>query len=142
MTNQQIDRTISSLFEYATRSDGTRYVRLAEIPDSMVWLTDAVHAAHDDEMPNDWRYETCWHIVAALEDGAERDEIADSLVDVYTADLVQWLADDISRIQYDAEAIDVFGHAETLADAIRVAQYCAIEAMVHLLADAIDENRS
>ena len=86
--NIQTDPTqVSSLFERATRADGSTYIVLTTTPETE-WLRDAVYAAHDGELPNDWRFQICAHIVELLEDGYSADqhsELADSLVDVYTA---------------------------------------------------------
>ena len=134
---------VSDWFERKTRGDGSTFYSLREVdgqypPD---WLHDAVRDAHDDEMPNDWRYDTIHSIVLALEDGSDRDEIADSLVDVYTSDLIGWLAGNTSRLAYvDDAAAEWATDCDTVEEQIRIGQMYCISQMVNILADAIDEN--
>ena len=51
------------------KSDGTRFTYLS---DADYWnpirqdLLEIIHAAHDDELPNEWRYSTVSHIVESL----------------------------------------------------------------------------
>ena len=145
--NIQTDPTqVSSLFERATRADGSTYIVLTTTPETE-WLRDAVYAAHDGELPNDWRFQICAHIVELLEDGYSADmhsELADSLVDVYTANLFAWLAADQSRTAYCDEAwSDDLASASDhgIVGLISAGQYLAISAMVDILAQAIEENR-
>jgi hypothetical protein len=132
--------TLAAYFQRRTREDGSTYVTLAE--DRPEWLYDAVRDAHDGELPNDWRYQICSAIVDALADGAEPEEIADSLVDVYTHDLLAWLSDNVGRADNVNEALE-----EYIADVdngidriIAAGQYLCIERMVQVLADAIAEH--
>lgn len=135
--------TYSQHFERRTRDNGETFTTLTD--DAPEWLRDAILEAHDDELPNDWRYETCESIVGALEDGAEPEEIADSLVDVYTGPLFQWLADYIGRGAYCDEALESGLAGGTSGDGleaiVRAGQYLAIETMARGLAEAIAEHQ-
>jgi hypothetical protein len=131
-------RTLSDYFERRTRDNGESFYTLAD--GTLDWLHDAVREAHDGELPNDWRYEICAHIVSSLEDDPDADaaELADSLVDVYNVDRVRWLAEDISRAAYVDEAD---GPDDDVIGRIGYGQYVCIDRMVSILADAIEENR-
>lgn len=111
------------------------------------WITDAVMAAHGDMMPDDWKYEHCSHvadaIVETLEyndadlDRLEVGEIADDLVDIYTASLTAWLASHLDRVGY----VDDADHAEEadLGDLLRAGQYAELSEIADALAEAIRE---
>lgn len=130
--------TTSQYFTRATRDDGTGYTRLVD--DQPDWLYDAVRDAHDGELPNDWRFETCAAIAALIDDGdGDPHSIADGLVDVYTSDLLAWLTPE--RMAYVDEALE-----ECLVDAttgvesiIRTGQYVCITHMASILVDAVSE---
>ena len=132
---------MTNYFETRTRDNGETFVtRTDDAPD---WLADAVRAAHDDEFPNDWRYVTCRAIFEAFEDGSsDPSEVADSLVDVYTADLFEWLAGDLGRSAYVDEAMTegLTSPSSSIEERIRLGQYLCIEAMVRVLAEAVDDN--
>lgn len=125
-------------FTRQTRDDGVSYVTLAdEHPD---WLYDAVHAAHDDELPNDWRYATCRSIAEMIDDGTtDAAEIADALTDVYNANLLAWVSDNLGRMAYVDEAL-AEGSYDTLAGALMAGQFRCIEQMAQVLLDAADED--
>ena len=64
---------------------------------------DFIYELHDDEMPNNWRYEIIHDLLNAFVNEYEGDledhlsEIADGLVDIYNIDRAKWLAEDINR---------------------------------------------
>lgn len=138
---------LTSYFQRKTRDDGSTFVTLTD--DAPEWLRDAVYAAHDGEMPNDWRYSMCESIVDALadygyptdDDAGEWGEIADSHVEVYNHQLAQWLADNVEREQYVSAWHDDYGSQyDEIWSSLRGAQYVALSQMVAILADAITEN--
>lgn len=131
--------TLASYFVRQERDNGEAFYSLAE--DRPEWLYGAVREAHDDELPNDWRYATCHSIAAMIDDGVtEAYEIADSLVDVYTVNLLEWLAENIGRMAYIAESNDDLGRPDELEDEIRQGQYLAIDRMAGILLAAIAES--
>ena len=99
------------------KSDGTSYTYLSE---AVYWepirdeLLEVVYAAHDDEMPNDWRYATVAHIVDSLLNYSQPDEspwhvedyrgisweIAESGADSYTSQNIAWLAENVGRVAF------------------------------------------
>jgi hypothetical protein len=119
--------------------------------DAPGWLTDAVHEAHGDELPDDWRYATCAAIASALDerDGPDTDddalvEIADGLVDVYNADRLRWVAGYMTRYTLVDDAVSeaggIDGDERGILDAIAWAQCAEIERMAYALRDAWREN--
>ena len=102
-------------------------------------------------MPNDWRFETVDSIASTLVDMAdgeswdvddfreESHEVADSLVDVYTSDLLQWVAANITRHQWDDS--DLANGAEPYGDIvalIKLRQFEEIESMVQTVLSEIE----
>lgn len=130
--------------ETVPRADGSSYVRLND--DCPQWLRDAVYEAHDEELPNDWRYETCQAIVSAL-DSADDDfnpmMLADELADVYTSDLLDWYRGNISRMGYADEMInDCPTSLDYASELLRWGQRFAIEQMVEVLASYLPGDES
>jgi len=135
---------LSDFFERRTRADGITFTLRESRPD---WLYDAVMAAHDDELPNDWRYATCAAIASWIDD-QEADsvdlddspnEIADSLTAVYNGELVAWLADDLARADYADQIAGEFGHDETLLTQLRYGQHECIRRMAESIIAAMME---
>jgi hypothetical protein len=107
--------------------------------DAPQWLSDAVFEAHDGASPNNWVYEQCMHAVGVLDDGCvDDDEVAADLVDVYTADLIAWLADDqMCRVGYVDQAMEEFAPG-TLSEALAVGQRLQLEHIVRSLVTAME----
>ena len=129
------------MFEKAHRPDGEVYTRLRE--DAPDWMRNAVHETHDDEAPNDWRYEMCAAIWDEITDdgdgGMEPWEYTSRLVDVYTGDLLNWLTP--GRIHYVDQSLEEFpelsgGFAAHLANG----QAYDIDRMAIILVDAYNDN--
>lgn len=116
------------------------------------WMAEAVREAHGDMLPDDWRYEAIWAVSEALSDlGADEDhedaihEIADGLVDVYTANLTKWLASSLERVAYVDEAREDFGgEGNDLETAIKRGQFLEYReiasSLVSALAALVDED--
>ena len=92
---------------------------------------DFVRELHDDELPNNWRYEVIHDLLYSFVNEYEDDledhlhEIADSLVDVYNVDRAKWLADNITRgcVELDTTS------NKSIFELIGIAQYEAIYSM-------------
>jgi len=131
--------TYAQHFEYATRPNGTGYWRLRD--DAPDWLADAIYVAHDDELPNDWRYTTAYGIVRHLDESdnpaTEGDfEYAESAATPYTEDLLLWYADNLNRLGYADENAREFGPGESLGHTLLCGQEFCIAAMFRVIADA------
>tara|TARA_R100000655_G_C2901006_1_gene178836 strand:+ start:64 stop:594 length:531 start_codon:yes stop_codon:yes gene_type:complete len=97
---------------------------------------DFVRELHDDELPNNWRYEIITDLLQNFVNEYDQDdledvlhEITDSLVDVYNTDRAKWLADDVSRGCVDLKNLDMDEPNMTIFDLIGKAQYEAIYSM-------------
>ena len=67
-------------------------------------LDNLIYKLHDEEWPNDWRYSTIYFLLLDFVECEDRDEvedrrfeIVDGLVDVYNADRVRWLGENLNR---------------------------------------------
>lgn len=118
-------------FETATRDNGQTFHKLkADAPE---WMTDAVHAAHGDMMPDDWRYQAIRAAaldMADLSDDDDPDDLAhercDGLTDIYTADLTAWLASATARREYcdDAVSEGLIVADDDIIKRLQVGQFC------------------
>ena len=102
------------------KADGTRYTHLSE---AAYWsdirddLQAVIFAAHDDEMPNEWRFSMVDHIVNSLSDYGQPQEsawdveayrevsweIAETGADSYTSQNIAWLAENVGRVAFRDE---------------------------------------
>lgn len=107
--------------------------------DAPEWLLDAVREAHDDELPDNWRWERCDDIVEAYEDGEDDPSvIAEDLVDSYTSDLLSWLT--VSRLHWVDEAVAKYGF-DTAFSTLQSAQRLCLEQMATTLITAIQNHK-
>ena len=142
--------TLRAAFTQDTRQDGTLYWCLTEqARQSVDDLTEWLHSLHDDELPNDWRYETIVSILDALMDvdGLVDHEdhhdlvtgIADNLTDIYNGALLQWYADIPSRVDYidDAQSKGLIDtNTDTIAR-LTIGQNECIRSMCHQIIDRL-----
>lgn len=117
---------MSRAFETAERTNGEKFKRLKD--DSPQWMTDIVHAAHGDMLPDDWRYsmvEDAVDAIANLADDADEDAIIEARdtieADIYTHALTGWLHSRNDRYAYCDDAMEDYGHIK--------ADLCAILSM-------------
>ena len=103
-------------FSWNTRDDGSTYWSTDLTADPEHWITRLCMDAHGDMLPYDERYR---FIVRALNDIADAEDIDDARdaieADVYTHDLLRWLASSLDRICYVDEAVSEYG-AESFSD--------------------------
>lgn len=123
-------------FANKTRESGEAYIT-AEGP--ALELVQAVHMrVFDGLLPNDWVFDKCAGILEALGDGSDADEIPDSLVDVYTSDLVEWAQVAAFRGWIDSAMSEI--HCHELDSAIRSGQWSALLAMSSVISAALEES--
>lgn len=119
-------------FETAKRADGETFTRLKSGAEP--WLTDLVYNAHDQMLPEDWRYESIQSALGAIHDAGSEDvddlgdvahEWADSNVDVYNGARVEWLGSSIYRAAYvdQARKDGLIGPDTDLYDQLGIGQY-------------------
>jgi hypothetical protein len=97
-----------------------------------------VRALHDDELPNNWRYTIITDLLQNFVNEYDQEdnledyllEIADSLVDVYNIDLIEWLRGDIMRGSFrEIRELNIDQPNMTIFDLIRQMQYEVIYSM-------------
>jgi hypothetical protein len=112
-------------------------------------LMNRAHEALDDRLPDDWVYEIAAHVAEAFTEydfdtiDELRDkvsEIADSEIDVYNSDRLQWLASHLGNADLVDTAVQEFGYDNStgIVGAIGIGQYYAIERIAGALIDAIE----
>lgn len=128
-------------FETVKRGEGDdapNYVRLRD--GAPGWIGELVYAAHRDMMPADWRYARIADAINAAAEGAlglsdpdfddtNASEWADSQVDIYTSDLLDWLASSTGRPAYVDEAVELGMSADDdgIIGQIKLGQFCELE---------------
>jgi hypothetical protein len=141
---------LSSSFEKKTRDDGSSFWSLSSgSPD---WLRSAVMLAHEDEAPNDSRYELIRDAAVALSDQSCEDEdearealyeLAVDLVPSYTGQLLTWFAERPARLSDCDEALQDGRVGEISIYEILTEGYrLRAESVLSVLISEIEENRS
>ena len=122
---------VASAFTSRSREDGSSYVCLKEEAPLREEITEAVFAAHDGEMPGDWRWSVCRAAAEALAEdpSAELQEIADAVAEdlstVYHSELLSWFAEMPSRLSYVEEAAESLGRQESAIAELHLGQWFA-----------------
>lgn len=104
--------TLRSAFEEKFRDDGSSFWACTDqVGDD---LQDFIRGLHDDELPNNWRYQTLVQVLDAVverssysdewEDAAG--EVADQLTSAWTCELAAWIAENGSRASYCDEEVE------------------------------------
>lgn len=132
-------------FERSTRDNGDTFVKLSA--DAPEWMTEVVRAAHDDMLPDDWRYDCVREACGFIHDrdGDDMDdaghEFADD-VDVYNSNLLAWVSSNLTRMSYVDDAISEY-QPDSLAKALMAGQAEerreVFEAVLSALQDVADE---
>ena len=104
-----------------------------------------IYPLHDDELPNDWRYSIIYYLLSDFVECEDRNqiedrifEIVDGLVDVYNADRIRWVGENLNRGLVES---DLATGGENIFELIGLAQYEVINQMACQLLDYIDENK-
>ena len=105
--------TFRSAFQELEREDGSQYWTFTDEAEASEELTEFVRELHDKEWPNDWRFEIIISIIDRIIEHSKGSndywedqsmEIAEALTTIYTGKLLQWYADNTSRIAYVDQA--------------------------------------
>lgn len=134
--NKKIQKYIDQM-EVRERVDGSEYTVIKNEYDLETHspLYEAIRKAHGDSFPKDFIYSTfldCLQRLSEYEINSNekledvRNEVVDSMVDIYTHDLIKWLASDINNVYYLTQAIDEFECRDGFK-ALSMAQYLAID---------------
>ncbi len=87
----------------------TRFYTLTERYPS--WVMEMVHAAHEDMMPNDYKYQYVVDTLDALSEGQDSEEALYEIeADVYNYDLLKWLQSHGERTGFVDEVTQELGH--------------------------------
>ena len=143
--------TLRAAFTRDKRTDGSTFWCLtdrADQDDLIDWLRDL----HDDELPNDWRYETIVNICEALMDeddlsNADPGElsvgIANNLTDIYNSDLLQWYAENTSRLCYIEQAEDdgIINNKASIDARLTIGQSQCIEGMAYRIVERLGQGK-
>ena len=145
--------TLRAAFEQLEREDGTTYWHLTDEADTDD-LIDWVRDLHDDEMPNDWRYETivdiCTYLMDLIEPINEQSDVsdiafsaADSITSIYTSELCQWLADNTGRLSYidDAQEEGLIPAEADTFKRLQIGQFECIRSMAVRIIDKLLEGK-
>ena len=105
--------TFRSAFTEKVREDGSIFTACKDDIDISPELKEFIRECHDDELPNEWRYETIVRILDALKEddisNADPNEmaegIANNITDIYNHSLFQWYADQPDRVEYIDNAV-------------------------------------
>jgi len=132
-------------FEWKKRDSGDEFMGLNHYTAPQE-LYGAVRKAHDERLPDDWIYKTCYRVIGAMCDHdvktaddmeEHRAEIVDGLVDIYTSDLTAWLNDSIYNVSYIDDAMSEH-EPKTGCDLLMMAQYRAIDEIYSVIAHALE----
>jgi len=117
--------------------------------DAPAWCINAVHAAHEDMLPDDFKEAICKYgseILADYDSFSDmRDAVpgvSESLTDVYSRDLYCWLSSNITRQLYVNSAVNETGLSRKPFDLTQVlmgGQQAEIKETLYLLIDAVEE---
>ena len=134
-TQEQVDRGMSQTYYTIDDNHADREVILKEL----------FYPLHDKEWPNDWRYSTIYFLLLDFVDCEDRSEIedrmfeiVDGLVDVYNADRIRWVGENLNRGLVESDLAD---GQENIFQLIGLAQYEVINEMAYKLLEYIDKNK-
>ena len=135
-SQEQVDRGMNKTY-YMIKED---HVDAEEIRQNLIY------PLHDEEWPNDWRYETIHTLLCGFVECQDRQEledchlheIVDSAVDIYNYDLIKWVQEDLNRGYVES---DLRTDQENIFQLIGLAQYEVINQMAYQLLDYIDSNK-
>jgi hypothetical protein len=142
-------RLLSSSFVAGERGNGSRFYYLSDsAPD---WCSAVVMAAHDNELPNDSRYELIRDAAVALadrsfdsaEDAQEAVwELSSDLLPGSYSDLLFWFSDQPSRLSDCDDAAEENGSSlSSVIELLELGHRRASESVLSLLIAEIEENR-
>lgn len=139
-TVQELARILADSLTTQDRNGKTITVTKDGAPE---WVTDVVHAAHGNLLPDDWTYETVDEVAQAIargEDGSEMES------EFYTGALLSWLAEYSNAVDYCDQAVEEYGPFDSITAQIQAGQllakqeiYSAVYAALEELAEQEDE---
>ena len=125
-----------SFFVSKERDNGERFwCTSPSVPDDVM---DMIRECHDEEFPNDWRYETIVNVLFDLKNNNEPG--GGSGVDTYTSVLINWLTP--SRMSYidELQFEGLIRPNARMVERIRVGQYHATEQIISVIRNFVGDN--
>jgi len=115
---------------------GERQGIVVKADDAPEWVADVVRAVHGDTFPDDWTYKAIKEAADAIEEEGEEAEVE---ADIYTSDLLKWLADFPGALDMCDEATSDYGQRDSLIESIRQGQYYAYRTIVQETITALQD---
>ncbi len=110
MNIQQLAELYASSFQTKTRKNDTNFICLKDdCKDEQ--LTDLIHTAHNDFMPDDYKYRFVHEALEKIAEGNPLDEI-NIEPDIYNRDLLAWVSSNLTRASYIDDAIENAGYKD------------------------------
>ena len=114
-TVSELLNELAGNLETRTRNSGEKFVCLKD--NSPDWMTDVMHKAHGDRMPDDDVYSRIYDIVNHMSTGYDDiktiDDAKEALMeiepDIYTSELTAWLNSRNDNVYYLTEALEESG---------------------------------
>ncbi len=121
MDLKTVAQEMLNAFESKNRVDtGEQYYCLAD--DKEEWMQDICRNAHNDMLPDDFKYQFIHTALELMSEYDDADEGLDSLEpDTYNRDLLKWISSNLSRANYVDEAYENAGY-DGLYNTIRYGQ--------------------
>lgn len=100
------------------------------------------HHCHSDMLPDDHRYRMIHDILANMESYDDEYELLESLIPVYTSDLLNWLSSNNTRYTYCDEFKEEYGISDerSIIDLISGGYYQELQEVYDLIVEWLDEN--
>ena len=139
-TITQLATQMYKAFVTDKQPDGETFDKLK--PKAPSWMTDVARAAHAGMLPDDWKYEFIRDALSILvdHDGNLEDAREDLEADIYTSDLLNWLASNRERMGYVEEAVNDNGWSKEngLTYAIQWGQLREKEEVLYKVHEALE----
>ena len=112
MDIQELATHALRFFERRTRRRGEDETQFYTLTDRHpTWVKEMVYSAHEDMMPNDYKYQYVVDTLDALSEGQDPEEALYEIeADVYNYDLLRWLESHGERVGFVDEATRELGH--------------------------------
>lgn len=107
-TVQELAEKVRKNFVLNERDNGAQYWSYKGV--TPAWVQEMCREAHNDMMPDDYKYQFIVDALASIADNEDADDARNSIeADIYTANLTAWLSSNLNRIEYVNQAGNDFG---------------------------------
>ena len=100
---------------------------------------DFIWELHQEESPNNWRYNTIFYLLDSVVNQYDFETIEDSIheivesqVEIYNYNLATWLADDVSRGYKELDYVNKLSY-QSVFDIIKLIQFEIIQDMLTMI---------